>query len=136
MPLSEHQALHRDLNAFLRQQEDEFGNHMRPQPGNSRAVIRGNFSRTERLDALAQSTPGRGPSTAVRRLVFSDSIRPGAASIGFVMSGPDNDSYVLQAPVRRPFADLVGWSPTAHGSIQASNCGTGALMFPTPTTVI
>jgi RHS repeat-associated protein len=60
MPLAEHQALHRDLNAFLRDQEDEFGNHMRPQRGNSGGVIRGNFSRGERLDALAQFYSGPG----------------------------------------------------------------------------
>jgi RHS repeat-associated protein len=48
-----HKKLHKDLNDFLVKQKDAMGNHMRPQRGNSGARIRGNFTRAERLDALA-----------------------------------------------------------------------------------
>ena len=54
IPVPRHQRLHKDLNHFLRGKTDAAGNHMRPQPGNSGAKIRGNFTREERLDALAQ----------------------------------------------------------------------------------
>lgn len=50
---STHRSLHKDMNDFLRKQVDALGNHMRPQRGNSGAVIRGNFSPQARLDALA-----------------------------------------------------------------------------------
>ena len=42
-----------DLNDFLRGTTDEAGNHMRPQPGNSGAKIRENFTREERLQTMA-----------------------------------------------------------------------------------
>ena len=41
-----HRNLHNDMNKFLRQKTDEFGNHMRPVRGNSGAKIR-NFFTTE-----------------------------------------------------------------------------------------
>lgn len=52
MPREEHCRLHQLMNEFLRLQEDEFGQHMRPQSNNSGAEIRQNFTRPERLDAL------------------------------------------------------------------------------------
>jgi hypothetical protein len=41
------------MNDFLGKRQDSVGNDMRPRPGNSGADIRENFSRQERLDALA-----------------------------------------------------------------------------------
>ncbi len=55
-----HKSLHRDLNSFLRTRVDEFGNHMRPQRGNSGQVIRQNFSKRERLDAMRDFYRGPG----------------------------------------------------------------------------
>jgi hypothetical protein len=52
METPEHQQLHKDLNEFLQEKTDEFGNHMRPQRGNSGAKIAENFTREERLKAL------------------------------------------------------------------------------------
>ena len=52
MPESVHKKLHKVMNDFLREIVDDFGNHMRPQRGNSGARIRGNFTRKERLKAL------------------------------------------------------------------------------------
>jgi hypothetical protein len=52
--IPEHQALHNDLNDFLRGKVDGAGNHMRPQPGNPGAKIRDNFTDKERLDATAE----------------------------------------------------------------------------------
>jgi RHS repeat-associated protein len=49
-----HQKLHKDLNDFLRNKTDRFGNHMRPQKGNPGAKIRTYFTRQERLNALAE----------------------------------------------------------------------------------
>jgi hypothetical protein len=54
LPKSQHEQLHKDLNEFLASKKDQFGNHMRPQRGNSGAVIRRNFTRQERLNALAE----------------------------------------------------------------------------------
>ena len=57
MPRAPHRgagdSLHNDLNDFLRGKTDAAGNHMRPQPGNSGARIRDNFTRQELLNALA-----------------------------------------------------------------------------------
>ena len=47
-------SLHNDMNEFLRQKTDGFDNHMRPQRGNPGAMIRDNFTRRERLEALAE----------------------------------------------------------------------------------
>ena len=55
-----HRALHSDLNNYLVKVRDKFGNHMRPQRGNSGAKIRQNFSRNERLQALAEFYGGSG----------------------------------------------------------------------------
>jgi hypothetical protein len=55
-----HKNLHRDLNDFLRTRTDQFGNHMRPQRGNSGQDIRQNFSRQERLEALRDFYRGPG----------------------------------------------------------------------------
>jgi hypothetical protein len=65
---STHIALHNDLNAFLRQQTDPFGNHMRPLKGNSGDDIQLNFTRAEMLDALQRfySGPGAKYSDAAR----------------------------------------------------------------------
>ena len=54
MPVEDHKRLHAELNQFLRKKTDEFGNHMRPQRGNSASDIQQNFSREERLDALKE----------------------------------------------------------------------------------
>ena len=48
-----HKELHKDLNNFLRQQENAAGNHMRPQRGNSARRIAENFNRHTRLNAMA-----------------------------------------------------------------------------------
>ena len=48
----EHKELHRDMYKFLRQEIDEYGNHMKPQKGNSGDAIQKNFSRDKLLDAL------------------------------------------------------------------------------------
>ena len=53
IPEEQHIQLHRDLNDFLVNQTDEFGNHMRPQRGNSGAKIRENFTLDQRRDAMA-----------------------------------------------------------------------------------
>ena len=53
MPVDQHKQLHKDLNDHLVQQTDEFGNHMRPQRGNSGAKIRENFTDDQRRDAMA-----------------------------------------------------------------------------------
>ena len=53
IPESSHYGLHKDMNDHLRTKSDAAGNHMRPQRGNSGAQIRDNFTREERLDALA-----------------------------------------------------------------------------------
>src|SRR5579871_3739738 len=53
MPVKKHQALHNDLNDHLDGYTDGAGNNMRPRRGNSGKKIRRNFSRDERLDALA-----------------------------------------------------------------------------------
>ncbi len=55
-----HKQLHKDMNNFLRQKTDAFGNHMRPQKGNSGADIAENFSRNDRLNALAEFYKGQG----------------------------------------------------------------------------
>jgi len=54
VPKDTHTDLHRDLNKFLRDKEDAAGNHMRPQRGNSGADIADNFTRQERLEAMAE----------------------------------------------------------------------------------
>ncbi len=54
MPAPDHRQLHKDLNDHLKTKTDEFGNHMRPQRGNSGAKIRENFTREQRLDATAE----------------------------------------------------------------------------------
>jgi hypothetical protein len=54
MEVGAHRRLHADLNAFLRGITDDFGNDMSPRRGNSAERIRSNFSRDERLDALAE----------------------------------------------------------------------------------
>jgi RHS repeat-associated protein len=48
-----HRRLHKDMNDFLRQRVDEFGNHMRPQRGNPASTIQLNFSLNSRLSAVA-----------------------------------------------------------------------------------
>jgi RHS repeat-associated protein len=53
MPESEHKQLHQDLNDHLVNQTDGNGNHMRPQRGNSGANIQRNFTRAERIKAMA-----------------------------------------------------------------------------------
>ncbi len=55
-----HKELHKDMNDFLKNKTDDFGNHMRPQRGNSGQKIRQNFTRQERLDALQEFYRGPG----------------------------------------------------------------------------
>ena len=57
-----HKDLHKDLNDFLKNRTDGFGNHMRPQRGNSGQKIRQNFTRQERLEALRDFYRGPGAS--------------------------------------------------------------------------
>ncbi len=60
----DHRQLHKDLNDFLVNKTGVNAKgetvHMRPQRGNSGSVIRDNFSRPERLDALAEFYKGPG----------------------------------------------------------------------------
>ena len=58
-----HRELHKDLNDFLvKKTKDVKGKdvHMRPQRGNSRYDIWNNFTREERLQALAEFYKGPG----------------------------------------------------------------------------
>jgi RHS repeat-associated protein len=55
-----HRALHKDMNGFLRTKTDEFGNHMRPQRGNSGDKIQQNFSRSQCIGALCEFYRGPG----------------------------------------------------------------------------
>ncbi|GGP72663.1 hypothetical protein GCM10009347_41650 [Shewanella algicola] len=55
-----HKDLHKDMNDFLKNKTDDFGNHMRPQRGNSGQKIRQNFTRQERLEALRDFYRGEG----------------------------------------------------------------------------
>jgi len=55
-----HKDLHKDLNDYLKNKTDSFGNHMRPQRGNSGQKIRQNFTRQERLEALRDFYRGPG----------------------------------------------------------------------------
>ena len=67
MPPSKHRELHKDLNDHLRNQTDKHGNHMRPQRNNSKERIQDNFSRADRLDAMAdfyQQNRGAYPDAA------------------------------------------------------------------------
>lgn len=56
------------MNDLLETRTDATGNTMRPTRGNSGAIIRRNFTRTERLDALAEFYKGPGArfATAAR----------------------------------------------------------------------
>lgn len=54
MATGSHRSLHSDMYDFLFGKGDESGNHMRPQRGNSGKRIQRNFSRAERLAALAE----------------------------------------------------------------------------------
>jgi len=60
MPKCEHIQLHLDLNEFLSQIEDDFGNNMRPTTANPGSDIRDNFTRDERLNALRAFYNGPG----------------------------------------------------------------------------
>ena len=48
------------MNDFLSTKTDEFGNHMRPQRGNSGARIQENFSRDQCIGALCEFYRGQG----------------------------------------------------------------------------
>lgn len=52
MKASDHIQLHRDMNDFLFEQQNDFGDHMRPQSNNSGFDIRENFTRPQRVEAL------------------------------------------------------------------------------------
>jgi len=60
MTKSEHVELHQDLNEHLEGYKDANGKTMRPKRGNSGLKIRGNFTRGERLKALADFYKGGG----------------------------------------------------------------------------
>ena len=53
MEKGEHKSLHKDLNEHLEGYKDGKGNTMRPKRGNSGEKIRSNFSRSQRLKAMA-----------------------------------------------------------------------------------
>jgi len=53
MSIEEHTDFHRDLNDHLENYRDAHGNTMRPSSTNDRTRIQRNFSRAERLSALA-----------------------------------------------------------------------------------
>jgi hypothetical protein len=52
MSESRHHQLHNELNDYLYKQRDGYGNHMRPQRGNSGHIIQENFSRSLRINAI------------------------------------------------------------------------------------
>nr|WP_319998176.1 FG-GAP-like repeat-containing protein [uncultured Draconibacterium sp.] len=52
MRASKHRKLHGDMNDFLFDQRDAYGNHMRPQRNNSGTDIQQYFSRQQRINAL------------------------------------------------------------------------------------
>jgi len=54
MPTHEHQDLHQDLNAFLKEQTDGVGSDMMPRRGNSGQDIRETFTRQQRIDAVGE----------------------------------------------------------------------------------
>ncbi len=59
----DHRQLHKDLNDFLVGKTKVINGdtvHMRPQRGNSGAVIQSNFTRKELLDALSEFYKGNG----------------------------------------------------------------------------
>lgn len=59
----DHRQLHKDMNDFLVGKTKVIDGdivHMRPQRGNSGAKIQDNFTRQERLDALAEFYEGSG----------------------------------------------------------------------------
>ena len=60
MTFEQHRALHKDLNAFLRNITDDVGNHMRPQRGNPGSLIQRNFSSGQRIDAMSNFYNGSG----------------------------------------------------------------------------
>jgi RHS repeat-associated protein len=64
LPESVHTELHSDMNDYLRQQTNEAGDHMRPQKGNPGSEIRSNFTREERLSALANFYKENYPQAA------------------------------------------------------------------------
>ncbi len=51
---SDHTTMHKSMNDFLRAKTDKYGNHMRPQRGNSGKNIRNNFTRANLLQAMSQ----------------------------------------------------------------------------------
>ena len=55
-----HDDLHGDLNSFLKGETDELGNTMSPSSTNSAEEIQSNFTREQRLDALARFYQGFG----------------------------------------------------------------------------
>lgn len=68
MPRSEPIDLHCTMNDFLETKVDAQGNSMSPKRGNSRDDIARNFTRPQRLRALAEFSKGPGSrfSTAAR----------------------------------------------------------------------
>jgi len=60
MAKSQHRQLHKDLNEHLENYVDSKGNSMVPKKGNPGSVIRQNFPRNERLQALADFYKGAG----------------------------------------------------------------------------
>jgi len=52
MSTPQHQALHRDMNNFLKGRTNDAGQNMCPRPGNSGQDIRSNFSQAERFNAV------------------------------------------------------------------------------------
>lgn len=60
MDEASHRTLHKDMNDFLRTRTDDFGNHMRPQRGNSSRDIQQNFTREQCVAALCEFYRGPG----------------------------------------------------------------------------
>ncbi|RBP48517.1 polymorphic toxin-type HINT domain-containing protein [Arenicella xantha] len=56
----DHRNLHNDMNDFLSDKTDDFGNDMRPRRGNSAEVIQENFTRDQCIDALCDFYDGPG----------------------------------------------------------------------------
>ncbi len=60
LEIEDHKGLHKDMNNFLDTKVNEAGKSMRPKRGNSGKVIQRNFTREERLNALAEFYKGDG----------------------------------------------------------------------------
>lgn len=102
-----HKALHRELNDFLEHFVSN-GRSMRPTRGNSGALIRQTFSRSERLEALAAFYKGSGHQV----LTSSAGLLPAkswAMILGYIFVGVDNGTRMFERDdARRHYCHQCG----------------------------